>query len=230
MLQFSGHFDAAKIFDEHQRWNQQMARPLQPASPAYANDRSPDRRLRIGYVSPDFHEHSVSFFFEGLLAHHDSAQVETFCYADLHKPDEVTARLKQAAHHWRQITCIPDARVAQMIREDGIDILVDLAGHTAGGRPLLFARKPAPIQINYLGYPHTTGLTTVDYRLTDAYIDPPGASEQFHSEELIRLPGTFACYRPPDEAVTGPVEIAPRIGREPCNVWMLYQHPGEKYR
>ncbi len=198
----------AEIFEEHRRWNQVHAVPLGDRIKPHTNDRSPERRLRIGYVSPDFREHSVPFFFEGLLSAHDRERVEVFCYADLlRKPDPVSERLKALSDHWINITGMGDEPLAERIREDRIDILVDLAGHTAGGRLLVFARKPAPVQVSYLGYPNTTGLDAIDYYITDVHLDPPGTSEQYFSEQLIRLPQTFACYRAPQDAP--PVGILP---------------------
>ncbi|MGD1277343.1 MAG: tetratricopeptide repeat protein [Tepidisphaeraceae bacterium] len=203
-LHFDPHADPAAIFREHRQWNQRYAKPLAGEIRPHDNDPSPDRRLKIGYVSPDFHAHSVSTFFESLLASHDPAHVETFCYAEVHRPDAITARLRQLAGQWRDILGTSDADVAQLIRRDQIDILVDLTGHTPNNRLLVFARKPAPIGVSYLGYPDTSGLDAIDYRLTDAHVDPPGESDRFFTERLIRLPHTFACYRPPSAPPVAP--------------------------
>ena len=188
------------IFAEHRRWNQIHAQPLQKEIQPHLNKPSPDRRLRVGYVSPDFRNHPVAFFLEGLLAHHDPSAVEVFCYANVGRADAFTARFQSHAHHWRDITALTDAQAAALIREDKIDILVDLAGHTADHRLLIFARKPAPVQVTWLGYCDTTGLDTMDYRLTDVHADPPGAGDEFHTKKLIRLPETFACFRPFDDS------------------------------
>ena len=188
--------DARAIAEEHRLWNREHAEPLARFVPRHPNDRSPDRRLRIGYVSPDFRGHSVAYFLEDLFAGHDPAQVEIFCYANLKRPDEVTARLRQMVPHWREILGLPDAQVAALVGEDKIDILVDLAGHTARGRLPLFARKPAPLQVTWLGYPGTTGLEAMDFRLTDARADPPGMTEHLHTERLVRLPDGAWCFRP----------------------------------
>jgi len=195
-----------EIFLQHVQWNRQHAAPLAGQIQKHDNDPSPNRRLRIGYVSPDFREHSVAFFVENLLANHDPAQVEIFCYAELSRPDLATARFQQLARQWRWTTGQADAQVAELIRQDRIDILVDLAGHTSDNRLLVFARKPAPIQVTYCGYPGTTGLTTMDYRLTDGYADPPGQTEHYHTEQLVRLPQTFLCFRPsPSAPPVGPL-------------------------
>jgi len=201
-------YDAATIAQEHACWNRQHAEPLKQFIQPHTNDRDPDRRLRIGYVSPDLRQHSVAYFLENLLAEHDSASVEVICYCDVVRPDATTARLQKLCTQWRTIVGMTNAQADQKVREDRIDILVDLAGHTANNRLLLFARKPAPIQVAYLGYPDTTGLATMDYRLTDAFADPPGTADDSYSEQLVRLPETFLCYRPPD--------AAPEIGAVPA--------------
>jgi predicted O-linked N-acetylglucosamine transferase (SPINDLY family) len=123
-----------------------------------------------------------------------------YCYSDVRRPDAVTARIRKSAVVWRELRGLSDPQAADLIRRDQVDILVDLAGHTARNRLLVFARKPAPVQVTYLGYPDTTGLNTIDYRLTDAWADPPGQTERFHTEELVRLPRGAWCYRPPEDA------------------------------
>jgi protein O-GlcNAc transferase len=193
-------YDASAIYQAHLEWDKHYAQSLAPEIRPHPNVRDPSRQLRIGYVSSDFRLHSVAFFLENLLAYHDAREVEVFAYADVPQPDEITRRMRQSIHQWRLISGMNDGDVANMIRSDQIDILVDLAGHTAGNRLLVFARKPAPIQITYLGYPDTTGMSAMDYRITDGYADPPGMTEMYHSEKLLRLPRTFASYRPPEEA------------------------------
>lgn len=165
----------------------------------YANLRAAGRRLRVGYVSPDFRRHSCAYFIEPLLAAHDRRVVEVVCYAQVKTPDAVTARLRALADRWNDIGQRSDAQLAADIRRDEIDILVDLAGHTADNRMLLFARKPAPVQVSWLGYPGTTGLRAIDYRLSDAVADPPGA-ETPSCEAPIRLASGMHCYLPPDDA------------------------------
>jgi predicted O-linked N-acetylglucosamine transferase (SPINDLY family) len=167
---------------------------------------SQGRRMRIGYVSADFREHPVQFFLEPILAAHDHTQFEICAYADVPSPDAVTERLRGYADHWRSLAGLSDAHAAELIRRDGIDILVDLNGHTGGNRLLVFARKPAPIQASYLGYLGTTGLSTVDYYLTDGIADPPGQTEAQYRERLVRLPDCGFCYLP------GP---APEVSPEP---------------
>lgn len=207
-LHYRPDTDAAELFAEHRRWGERHAAPLAAMIPAHGNERSMARRLRIGYVSPDFRTHSVSHFIAPVLAAHDRAHYEVFCYSNLTRADATTERLRGLTDHWRDIAHLSDADVAALIGKDGIDILVDLAGHTAHNRLLVFARKPAPVQVAYLGYPDTTGLTVIDYRLTDALADPPGTSERFHTEALARLPQAFLTYQPPI--------VSPEIGALPA--------------
>jgi predicted O-linked N-acetylglucosamine transferase (SPINDLY family) len=183
----------------HREWNERHARPLASQRSVHANDRDPGRRLRVGYVSGDFVGHSVSYFFEPLVAAHDRANVEVFCYSNGIRADATTARLRRLSDGWRPIVGLGDADVATLITADQIDILVDLSGHTAHNRMLVFARKPAPVQVTYLGYDTTTGLSTIDYRLTDKFLSPPETPEWF-SEELVYLPACCHCYQPPAKA------------------------------
>ena len=202
-LFFSLHYlpdaDPRTIFEEHCRWNEIHARPLARFIQPHANDRNTERRLRIGYVSPDFRRHAVAPMVLPLLASHDREKFQVYCYAEVVKPDEMTGRFRAQADQWRSTAGLSDEQVAGLIRQDQIDILVDLAGHTQGNRLLVLARKPAPVQVTRQGYPNTTGLTTIDYRMTDAYADPPGFSDTLHSEHLIRLPQTNWIYQPPED-------------------------------
>jgi protein O-GlcNAc transferase len=203
--------DPAAIFQEHVSWDRIYGNRPEARTRSHDNDRDPDRRLRIGFVSTDLRDHPVAFFLEDLIANLDANQVEVFAYYAGPRPDAVTQRFMRLVPNWRNIAQVDDSRAAEMIREDRIDILVDLSGHTAGSRLLIFTHKPAPIQINYLGYPATSGLATMDYRMTDEYADPIAKTERFHSEELIRLPRTFAVFRPPETAPpVGPLPAANR--------------------
>ena len=179
---------------------------LAPPDPGFALDRSGERRLRVGYISADFRQHAVAWFAEPLLAAHDRACIELFCYAAVARPDSVTERFRALAEHWRGIAGLDDAAVAELIRRDGIDVLVDLTGHTAGSRLLVFARRPAPVQVAYLlGHGYTTGLSAMDAFLADAALAPPGAEALF-SERLIRLSRIPLAYAPPDTmAEAGPL-------------------------
>ena len=204
---YSGRYTAAEIFAEHRRFADRFEAPLQAGWRPHANGRDPHRRLKIGYVSPDFRNHPVATFIEPVLANHDKARFEIFCYYNHNHIDAATLRLQAYADHWIPCRHLPDDRLAERIRADGIDILVDLAGHTGDNRLLTFARKPAPIQVAYLGYPFSSGLSAIDYRITDMHAEPPGMTEQFNSEQLWRLPQAFFCYAPPQESP--PVPAAP---------------------
>jgi protein O-GlcNAc transferase len=193
-LLYHADYTPAAIADEHRLWDRRHAEPLRQFIRPHTNRREPNRRLRIGYVSPDFREHSLYYFVEPLFRHHDHGSFEIVCYSDVPNPDKKTAMLRAFADKWHSIVGLSDDRVAAKIRDDKIDILVDLAGHTAGNRLLVFARKPAPVQVNYQGYPATTGLTAMDYRITDALVDPPGMTDSFHSEKLWRLPTCNWCF------------------------------------
>jgi predicted O-linked N-acetylglucosamine transferase (SPINDLY family) len=195
-LHYHPGYDAAAIRAEHVRWGRQLAGRLGRSIRPHENDRDPDRRLRIGYVSADFHHHACSFYLEHLLAAHDPARFEVACYAEVARPDEVTRRCQAHARLWRNTVGVSDDQLAELIRGDAIDILVDLKVHTAENRLPVFARRPAPVQVTWLGYPGTTGLDTIDYRLSDPYLDPPGLNDFYYTEETIRLADTFWCYEP----------------------------------
>lgn len=199
VMHYDPAYDAEAILEEHRRWAARHATPLATWIRPHYNKADPERPLRIGYVSPDFRLHSVAFFIEPVLAAHDRGLFPAFCYSDVPHPDAVTERLRGFADGWRNICGLTEAQVAELVRQDDIDILVDLAGHAGGNRLLAFARKPAPVQVTYLGYPNTTALATMDYRITDCWADPEGRTEHLHTEELVRLPQGFLCYQPPQE-------------------------------
>jgi protein O-GlcNAc transferase len=193
-LLYLSHFlpesDAKSLFEAHRQWGSQFPEPSKHA-PRILNN-----RLRIGYVSPDFREHCQANFLMPLLANHDKSRFEIFAYCNMPTVDQMGERLLAHVNHRRSIAGVNDANADAMIRADRIDILVDLTLHMADNRLPLFARKPAPVQISWLGYPSTTGLTAIDYRLSDPYLDPPGETEAFYVEKTIRLPDTFWCYDP----------------------------------
>jgi predicted O-linked N-acetylglucosamine transferase (SPINDLY family) len=196
LLRDHPRYDSRAIYEECTRWYRQHAEPLERFIGLHSNRPDPDRRLRVGYVSPDFREHACSSFTVPLLANHDRRALEVYGYSDVERPDDVTERLRGHADVWKTTVGLPDQQLADMIRSDRIDILVDLVMHTAKNRLLAFARKPAPVQVSWLAYPGTTGLRTIEYRLTDPYLDPPGLFDAFHCEESVRLPETFWCYDP----------------------------------
>lgn len=197
-LHYQPELDRDGILAEHRRWAARHA-PRRPAR-GHGNDPDPARPLRIGYLSPDFRRHAVAFFIEPVLACHDRREFRVICYSNVVCGDATTARLRSLADEWVEVHGLSDEAAEELIRAAGVDILVDLAGHTAGGRMGLVARKPAPLVVNWLGYPDTTGLEAVDYRITDEAADPRGEAEGYYTEELVRLPVPFLCYRPPEEA------------------------------
>jgi predicted O-linked N-acetylglucosamine transferase (SPINDLY family) len=197
LLYFCPGYDVQAIYEEHCRWDRQHAAPLAKSIRPHTNDRSPERRLRVGYVSPDFRVHCQSFFTVPLFSSHNHEDLEIYCYSDVDSPDGVTARLRGYADVWREISGQTDDQVSELVRNDQIDILVDLTMHMAGNRLLVFGRKPAPVQVCWLAYPATTGLSAIDYRLTDPHLDPPGLDDRCYTEESIRLPDSFWCYQPP---------------------------------
>jgi predicted O-linked N-acetylglucosamine transferase (SPINDLY family) len=205
---YSTEISREDIFAMHRRWGELIESQAGVARPAPAAPAPGARRIRLGYVSPDFLSHAAAYFIEPFIAHHDPEKFEITCYADVAHPDTFTERFRRYPHHWRDIAGKRDQEVAAMIRADGIDVLVDLAGHTKNNRLMVFALRPAPLQISYLGYPNTTGLTTIDYYITDAWADPEGMSEHLYTEKLVRLPGGFSCFRPED--------LAPPIGPLPA--------------
>ena len=186
--------DPAAIVSQHADWG----RAMPPTNPVRVDEQDSNKRLRIGYVSPDFRRHSVSFFVEPLLRGHCEQNVDVYCYSDSLRSDDVTKRLKGLADHWRPIHGYDDRAVVEMVRDDGIDILVDLAGHTTGNRLAVFASRAAPIQMTALGYPATTGLPAMDYRLCDEVTDPAPTAEAWSTETLLRLSGGLHCFQPPD--------------------------------
>lgn len=203
-LNYDDRLSAAEIAAEHVRIGRLFAAETQVARKATPLG---GRRLRVGYVSPDFRLHSCAFFMEPLLAAHDRSAVEVFCYASVKQPDDVTERLKSLSEHWRDIRDVSDEDAARQVAEDGIDILVDLAGHTADTRLGVFALAAAPVQASWLGYPNMTGLPAIPYRLTDGWADPPGEADRLHAGRLIRLAGGFLCY--------APLAAAPAVGPLP---------------
>jgi len=199
---------ADEVLREYRAWAERFADPLTAAAAAHCIDASA-RRLRIGYVSGDFRDHAVGRFVEPLLAARDRARFEVFCYDNSPLADPMTARLRTLADAWRPIAQLSDAAAAALVRSDRIDILVDLSGHTNHNRLLLFARKPAPLQLCYLGFNSTTGMHAMDWHVTDAITDPPGEADGFYSERLLRLGRCQWCYLPPPCPVPGAFPAAP---------------------
>jgi len=208
-LQFDPTCGPAELLAEERRWAQVHAGPLKSEWPAYINDRNPSRRLRVGYVSADFRAHPVGRFMNPLLANHNHKDFEIFCYASVRTADDLTAKAQASSDVWRDINPLTDQQAAGLIHSDQIDILIDLTMHTAKDRLLLMARKPAPVQVIYLSYPGSSGMDAFDYRITDPYLDPPGASLDYYTEQTYRLPRTYWCYEPLfPEMQVGPLPAA----------------------
>ncbi len=195
-LGFHPKFEAQAILRQSMEWDRKHGQVNKAGSAPYDHDRSPNKRLRIGYVSPDFRRHVVGCNILSLLSAHNREEVEIVCYSNVAKSDEITRRIQENSDDWREIANLDDDSASAMIRADRIDILVDLALHTAGNRLPLFARKPAPIQVSYLAYCGTTGMRAMDYRLSDPYLDPIETDLSCYREQTIRLPHSYWCYEP----------------------------------
>ena len=194
---YSSSVSPAQLRDEHTAW----AAKYGAAAPFDAPPkRDNPRRLRVGYVSGDFRTHTAAGLIELLLTHHDRNAVHVTCYANVPRPDETTERMRSLADSWKPVQAMTDPQLAAAIRADEIDVLVDLSGHTAGNRLLCLARKPAAVQGTLFGYPGTTGVPAIDFKITDPFADPPGETEAFYTEKLIRLPNVAWVYKPPADA------------------------------
>jgi protein O-GlcNAc transferase len=211
-MQFSPNYSWESLLDEHKEWNRRFGEPPKELVRPHENVRSADRRLRVGFVSPNFSVHCQSLFTTPLLKHHDRDQVEVFCYSDTGRVDAVTEELKRSADQWRPLGYVSPAELADLVRGDRIDILVDLTMHMGGGRLLTMAMKPAPVQVTWLAYPGTTGLGTMDYRLTDPFLDPPGRHDKRYTEQSVRLADTFWCYDPYGMGM----KVLPEVGPLPA--------------
>ncbi|MEW6314712.1 MAG: tetratricopeptide repeat protein [Pseudomonadota bacterium] len=199
MLHYKADFPAEQLYADHARWGEQFCPPQIPDPRSWENTRDPARRLKVGWVSPDFRNHAVAYFLEAALSALPREQIEVCCYAEARQEDEVTHQLKRLADHWLNTMGMSDVELANRIRADRIDILVDLAGHTAHNRLMVFARKAAPIQATWLGYCNTSGLRTMDYLLADEWVIPRDTRQQF-SERICRLPQSYLCFKPRDYA------------------------------
>ncbi|MBC7502345.1 MAG: tetratricopeptide repeat protein, partial [Herminiimonas sp.] len=190
---------AEQIFDVYRKWNSSQAAPLALNAAPFHNEKNPDRRLKVGYVSADFHNHSVIHFAGPVIQHHDKSRFEVFCYANRGTRDEFTERIMASADHWVPCHQMSDEQLVHRVRDDGIDILVDLSGHTLGHRLLAFARRAAPVQVSWLGFGYTTGMTEMDFFIGDPIFTPAGCDSLF-SESIFDLPDCMAVYTPPDAA------------------------------
>jgi protein O-GlcNAc transferase len=198
--------DAAALLREHTDWNRRLGDLGQVQAGPYANDRSTQRRLRVGYVCGLFRDHVLGRYLMPLLREHDRAAIDVICYSNNRSNDAMTDRFRQVAGAWREISILSDDAMAALIRRDAVDILVDTTLHMEGNRLLVFARRPAPVQVTFAGYPGSTGLEAMDYRFTDIHLDPPGMHDASYIEKSWRLPDTFWCYDPLGVDVeTGPL-------------------------
>ena len=199
-MQFHPGATESDLYREQRLWNDLYAKPLQSQIKPHENDRSETRRLKVGYVSPNFFSHAESFFTLPLFEHHDRTQFEIHCYAAVLNPDAITQRTRACVDLWHD--CLPyrDDELAEKIRADGIDILIDLSMHMGKNRLPTFALKPAPIQITWLAYPGGTGLDVMDYRITDPFLDPPERPLDHYHERSIRLKDCWCCYDPLSDA------------------------------
>ena len=204
-LNYYPHIEPERLYREHLAWAEKYASAPASAIAQHQNDANMHRQLRIGYLSPDFRKHPVATFMQPIIASHHPDRVKIYCYANVEKIDDMSKWFQSHSDEWRDIYGLTDSQAAELIRNDKIDILVELAGHTGGNRLPLMALRPAPVQASYLGYLGTTGLSAIDYKITDAITDPPGATEAFYSEKLARLPHGMWCYSPPPDAA----EVAP---------------------
>jgi len=197
-----------ELFRRHCEWAEHFEEPLQAPADFSTRDRDPGRKLRIGYVSADFMLHPVGFLLSDVLRFHDKRAFEVYCFSMVVRAEEVLPQLREGAEHWEDIFFVSDAELVDMIREAEIDILVDLSGHTAHHRLLAFARRPAPVQVEWIGYFHSTGMKSLDYFITDPYTTPPGSGQLF-SETPLYMPHSRFCYGPPahsPEVAPSPVE------------------------
>ncbi|MGZ5114604.1 MAG: tetratricopeptide repeat protein [Burkholderiales bacterium] len=204
-LNFSDAYTPEYVFKAHLEWAGRYAEPLTRQAAPHPRPTKTVRQLRIGYVSANFRDHAVTYFFEPVLKRHDLGRFSTYCYSDTRSPDARTDRLRAMAAIWRETSQMSDEELARLIRIDRIDILVDLTGHTESDRLKMFARKAAPVQVTWNGYANTTGMTAIDYRITDPYADPPGMTDDLHTEKLLRMPEIYMPFeKPEDDVPEGP--------------------------
>lgn len=207
VMHYKSDITPQMLYDEHTKWARQFA-PVSMIQYDHDNLPDPDKKIRVGYISPNFCRHSIAYFLEPIINNHDHNLFELYAYNNTKKSDQFTEKFKNQFDHFKDIRGVSHADVADLIKDDKIDILVDLAGHTKNNSILVLARKPAPIQVTYLGYPDTTGLEQIDYRITDVLADPPSLNK-YYSEELVYLPDNFICYRPPE--FSPPLAPSPHI-------------------
>jgi protein O-GlcNAc transferase len=235
--------NAQEIFAAYREYDKRVGLPLRSTWREHANSRDATKRLKVGYVSPDFRQHPVRYFLEPLLAHHDKRAVEVFAYAELLLEDAATTRYRTHVDHWIATAGLSDEVLAERIRSDGIDILLDLAGHTGKNRLGVFARKPAPVSMSWLGFGYTTGLSAINYFLTDDACAPEGCEDLF-AEQPWRLTTPGYAYRPAEGmghvgslpaqergfVTFGTLTRSVRINHRSIRVWsqILHRVPGAR--
>jgi protein O-GlcNAc transferase len=202
-------YDSRALLREQRLWEEHFAWKFRSTIQPHANVRISDRPLKIGYISGDFWNHVLGRNVLPIFREHDRSQFEIFCYSNVQDPDVMTERFRSLADGWRDIKKMSDQAAADLVRADRIDILVDLSLHTAGNRLMVLARKPAPVQVTFGGHPGGTGLSTIDWRLTDPYLDPLGESDSDYVEQSYRLPDSFWCYDPASMEWQPEAEAAP---------------------
>jgi len=205
-LNYKHDLSPYELFKSHERWGDKYSHLIN--NKQFNNIKDPDRKLNIGYVSPDFKTHSVAFFFQNIISNHDQNNYKIYCYADVLISDPITEYIKEKSNVWKKICDLTDQELIDEIKKDKIDILIDLAGHSSKNRLLAFAQKTAPIQITYLGYPNTSGLKAIDYRISDKWADPNYLND-LCIEKIIRIPTGFLSYNPPEKSPV--IEILPAI-------------------
>ena len=199
-MQFHRAYDLHAIALEQKRWQALYVDPLKPQIPLHRNSRNANRKLKVGYLSAQFFFHAECFFVLPLLENHDREHFEIYCYSSVRKPDRITERIRKSASAWRDVARMSGDAIAQRIRDDQIDILIDLAMHMGGNHLPVFAGRPAPVQVSWLAYPGSTGIDAIQYRLTDGVMEPDGGDQSWSSEEPIRLPDAWVVYDPVVEA------------------------------
>jgi predicted O-linked N-acetylglucosamine transferase (SPINDLY family) len=220
-LNLSDEISEDALSARHRAFGARLENAFPPRFAPFGNSRNPERRLRIGYVSSDFNQHPVAWFMIPVLERHDRRAFEVYCYSTGLKTDDTTAKLKERADHWRHATMSSDSELADTINRDAIDLLVDLTGHAGAMRLGVFAERPAPVQVTWLGYLNTTGLSRIQYRLCDAHTDPPGLTDRLHTETLVRLPHSQWCYRP---VVAIRPSAEPPFARNACITFGSFNH------
>lgn len=193
-MMYSESISPEELAEESKKYGEKVRRFLKE-KPVFNNKKNKDRKLRVGYVSQDYRDHPVPYFLDPLLKNHDREKFEVYAYSSTQYFNPVMEVMKTHVDVWRDIFGLSDDKACDLIREDKIDILIDVAGHTGNNNLKIFARKPAPIQVTWLGYPATTGMDTIDYKITDPYVEPIGMCEYLNTEKLWRLPNIFCCYQ-----------------------------------